>query len=194
MKSIIRRTPRIAIIGLVGAVLLGGAAAASTIAPLLVRGPEVRSVFGLEAPLPLDELMRRADVVVVTTVGAETIERFTANTAVPAADRDTLYQRGLYRDQTLNVLEYVKGAGPRQISLRSHAPSSDLAITVEGLPEFRQGVTYVMFLERGRGVWVGGFRPIAVRGIGAIVGSDAEFAAFGRVPLAQLRDIANRTR
>ena len=153
--------------------------------------PDSRRVvgaFGLEAPLSLIELTQLADLVVIGTAVTDRVVPFTANSAIPPEERDRIYAKGAFHDLTLEVGEYLKGSGARAISIRWHASTPQLTIVSEHLPNLVTGTPYILFLERGRGVWVGGYTVLGSRGLGTVVNGDARFAAFGTLTLQGLRD------
>lgn len=172
------------------------ACAASAPAPseVMVRRPSAPAtcersigIFGLEAPLSIGELTRRAEVVVVGTVIADRLERLSSVPGVPAEERHSvIVTHGSYHDTTLQVTEYLKGIGPRYISVRRLASTPELCVQKDQA-ELVVGTAYVLFLERGRGVWSGGYIALSMRGTGVVTDGVAHFAAFGALPPALLR-------
>jgi hypothetical protein len=143
-------------------------------------------ISGLEAPLSIGELTRRADLVVVGTVIADQVERFTSVPGVPLEDRDPLiYAFGSYHDATVEVGEYLKGSGASRMSVRRLASTRELCVSHEQ-PELAVGTQYVLFLERGRGVWIGGHIAFG-RGTAVVTNGVARFRAFGDPPPFLLR-------
>jgi len=153
------------------------------------RGGAAIGVYGLEAPLSLAELSQRADLVVIGTVASDVVRPFTANPDVPISDRDPkIYAKGAYHDVRLNVIEYLKGRGPQQLSIRSFASSGSLGLIASEAPTLIPGQQYALFLQRGESVWSGGYLVLGSRGVGQVTGSTVDFrASFGRMDIAMLR-------
>lgn len=146
-------------------------------------------ISGLEAPLTIGQMTRRADLVVVGTVTADKIERLTSVPGVPPEERDALFFAfGSYHDATLEVTEYLKGNGPLRISVRRLASTRELCVSVSpGPPELAVGTRYVLFLERGRGVWTGGYIVFGRRGTFLVANGVARSSMFGDLPPFLLR-------
>jgi hypothetical protein len=146
-------------------------------------------VSAVEAPLSMTELTQIADLVVIGTTLRDRVVPFTSNAAIPAEERDPrIYAKGSFQDATFEVSEYVKGNGPKMLSVRAHASTPQLTLLESSFPNLVPGTSYALFLETGRGVWVGGHTVLGMRGIGTIANGEARFAAFGPVGLGLLRD------
>jgi hypothetical protein len=173
-------------------------------AVLLVAGPRIIpglqfhaadpslavGVGAIEAPLSMSELTQLADLVVVGTALRDRVVPFMANPAVPAEERDPeMYAKGFFQDVTFDVSEYVKGDGPKTLSVRAFASTPQFTILTSGFPNLEPGKTYALFLETGRGLWVGGYTVLGMRGVGTVANGEARFeSSFGTVNLGVLRD------
>lgn len=151
----------------------------------------VVSVYGLEKRLTLEELAEKADLIVVGVATSDQVRSFRENAEIPEADRDPrLYAEGAYHDMSFRVLEYVKGSGPSEISVRWLASSPGLQIRSQTVPELQALKQYVLFLNTGTGAWTGGYTMLGRRGAGDLVGQEATFAEYGTLSLDRIRQAA----
>lgn len=182
---------------LAGGMLASGLATAAIVGSGLWAGPVAAgpvgvAIHGLEATLTLEELSKRADLVVVGTARSEATRRFTSLADIPVAERDPLiYPTGAFVDVTFAVREYIKGSGGREVSVRRLAASPTLIIEDDSGSQIEVGRDYVLFLERGRGLWSGGYVIMGQQGAGVIVGDVVDLPAHGATSLAALRKAVN---
>jgi hypothetical protein len=155
-------------------------------------GQELVGFMGSQLLLPLPELTRRADLVVIGTAVGDTVQPFTANVGISSALRsDPSYLSGAYHDLTFHVIEYLKGSGPDGLSIRRRASTQTQVVVTEEVTPLMAGRQYVLFLEKGVGLWTGGYYPIGTQAVGVVNGSSATFPTrIGTVAISQLRQVA----
>jgi copper(I)-binding protein len=174
MKTTNHHISRVAVAAAATAVVIAGALTAQPRAQQTPPGADARAIA---APLPgasgeavsvrlsEAELREAADVVVRGTVVSDEVVAFRANREVPeAAQADPLYRHGSFHDVRVRVNEYVKGDGPRVVSVRRRDIPAD-APGADDLPKPRVGEEYTLYLDTGRGVWQGGYLLLGEQGL-----------------------------
>lgn len=126
-------------------------------------------VEGLSLDFTVNRYTRLADLVVIATPISDRALPFSENPLIPEAARsDEMYSAG-YHDVTVEVAEYLKGTGPRTLSVRRLDPPPGVLFS-SSAPEPTLGQAQVMFLSRGDGLWKGGYLVMGEPALGVVSG------------------------
>lgn len=150
--------------------------------------------YGLQEALDLPELGERADLVVVGVARGETKRRFTDNRHVPVEHRsEPGYARSTFFAREITVEAVVKGDHEGPALHVARLATLDLgdgsAMTAEHDESFllEEGVRYVLFLQRGSGIWTGHWLVLGAQGVGELHGDTVIFRDGKKIGLDELR-------